>query len=661
MAQAGWEAGEPAPSRKVPRVGDIIGGKYRVERVLGRGGMGLVVSAHHVSLRHRVALKFLLPEGRTTPGALERFFREAQAAAAIASEHIARVIDVGQTDDELPYFVMEYLNGIDLEALVETRGPMPVSQAVSYVIEACDALAEAHTLGIVHRDLKPGNLFLASRADGSTLIKVLDFGISKASEAGALGLNAKLTSSSVVLGSPRYMSPEHIRNTGAVDARSDIWALGMTLYQLLTGRLPFENEAVSALFVSIVTDPPVPPRAYRPEIPVELEYILLMCLEKNPARRPQTVAELVSLLEPLGSEPARLIAARILRRAMGNEAVDAPPAPDRPRVVDEDAQTLTGPRAAAPASRGVATEGAQGVSTSAPPTQPSAVDPPPAAAIATSVRPAAAGPSPAATIAAPVPPAAVAASAPPAAARWPAAAVGSAPPPYGSAPPPRGSLPPPRGSLPPPCASLPPPRGSVPPPCASVPPPRGSSPPPYASVPPPYASVPPPYASVPPPYASVPPPHGSVPDAGGRRSRRSAALPAAAVLAVLLGGAAALAWLGSGASPVAGAPTAGEAAPRGAPAQDGPAASPAGEAPAAEAPGDSPLPPSAIFTPPAAAVAAAASGFAAAGAALAPSSSARAARPRAVLAPPAPPATGGEPGAGGEAPATRSARLREHR
>ncbi|WP_437727054.1 serine/threonine-protein kinase [Sorangium sp. So ce861] len=576
---------EPAPSRRIPRVGDIIGGKYRVERVLGRGGMGLVVSAHHVSLRHRVALKFLLPEGRATPGALERFFREAQAAAAIASEHIARVIDVGQTDEELPYFVMELLNGIDLEALVETRGPLPVEQAVSYVIEACDALAEAHTLGIVHRDLKPGNLFLASRADGSTLIKVLDFGISKASEAGALGLNAKLTASSVVLGSPRYMSPEHIRNTRTVDARSDIWALGMTLYQLLTGRLPFENEAVSALFVSIVTDPPVPPRAYRPEIPVELEYILLMCLEKDPARRPQTVAELVSLLEPLASERARLTAARILRRAMGNETVDAPPPPDRPRVVDEDAPTLTGSRGAAPGTWCVVAERAQG---SSPPTQPSAVDPPPAAAIAASV-------PPAVTIAASVPP-------PSASPDAPSAAVAS----------------PPGGPLAPTAA---------------------------------------------PSERHERDPAG---DARGRRGRRSAALPAAAALAVLLGGAAALAWLGRGAAQVAGAPPAGEAASRSAPGRDETAAMPA----ANEAPEASPLPPSAILTPPAAAVAAAASGFAAAGAALAPSSSARPARPRAVLAPPAPPAAGGEPAppttsgepaAGGDAPATRSVRLREHR
>ncbi|HTN82664.1 MAG TPA: serine/threonine-protein kinase, partial [Sorangium sp.] len=374
MAQAGWEAVEPASWRRIPRVGDVIGGKYRVERVLGRGGMGLVVSAHHVSLRHRVALKFLLPEGRTTPDAVERFFREAQAAAAITSEHTARVIDVGSPDEELPYFVMEYLNGIDLEALLETRGPLPVEQAVSHVIEACDALAEAHALGIVHRDLKPGNLFLASRKDGSTLIKVLDFGISKASDAGVFGANAKLTASSVVLGSPRYMSPEHIRSTRMVDARSDIWALGMTLYQLLTGRLPFETESVSALFVSIVTDPPVPPRAHRPEIPVELEFIILMCLEKDPARRPQTVAELATLLEPLGSEPARRKVARILRRAMGNETLDGLPAPDRPRAVDEEAETLSGPRDVAPASRCIAIERASVPTPSSPPTQPSAAD-----------------------------------------------------------------------------------------------------------------------------------------------------------------------------------------------------------------------------------------------------------------------------------------------
>ncbi|WP_437649373.1 protein kinase domain-containing protein [Sorangium sp. So ce362] len=604
MAQASWEAVEPASWRKIPRVGDIIGGKYRVERVLGRGGMGLVVSAHHVSLRHRVALKFLLPEGHTTPSAVERFLREAQAAAAIASEHIARVIDVGQTDEELPYFVMEYLNGIDLEALVETRGPLPVEQAVSYVIEACEALAEAHALGIVHRDLKPGNLFLASRADGSSLIKVLDFGISKASEAGVLGSNAKLTTSSVVLGSPRYMSPEHIRNTRTVDARSDIWALGMTLYQLLTGRLPFENEAISALFVSIVTDPPVPPRVHRPEIPVELEFILLMCLEKNPARRPQTVAELVSLLEPLGSESARLTAARILRRAMGNETVDAPPAPGRPREVEEDAQTLTGPRIAALGR-------AQGWATSTPSTQPSA------AATAASVPPAASS----------WPAGVTAASVPPAAGSWPAATAASMPPPQASVPP---------ASAPWPTATL-----------ASVPPPQAFAGATSAA----RASRP---DELPAPAATPSEPRESSPagDARGRRGRRSALAPVAAALVVLLGGAAALAWLGRGAAPVAGAPPAGEAASRAAPAQDEPAA-----ALADETPGASPLAPSVLLTPPASAAAAAASGFAAAGAALAPSSSARPARPRAVL---PPPATGAEPAASGDR-TTRPVRLREHR
>ncbi|WP_129346801.1 serine/threonine-protein kinase [Sorangium cellulosum] len=355
MAQAGSDTAEPASWRRIPRAGDIVAGKYRVERVLGRGGMGLVVAAHHVSLRHRVALKFLLPEGRGAPDAVARFFREAQAAAAIASEHIVRVIDVGHTDQEVPYFVMEYLSGIDLEALLDRQGPLPVERAVSHVIEACEAVAEAHALGIVHRDLKPGNLFLASRSDGSTLIKVLDFGISKACESGVLGPGAKLTtSSSVVLGSPRYMSPEHIRSPRSVDARSDIWALGVTLYQLLTARLPFDTEPVSALFVSIATDPPAPPTAHRPGLPVELERVVLMCLEKDPARRPQTIAELATLLEPLGSESARRKVTRILRAAMGDVTLDAPAAPVRPRIVDEDAQTLPGPPGGPPAPHGLA-------------------------------------------------------------------------------------------------------------------------------------------------------------------------------------------------------------------------------------------------------------------------------------------------------------------
>ncbi|WP_438019357.1 serine/threonine-protein kinase [Sorangium sp. So ce315] len=584
MAQAGSDAAEPASWRRIPRVGDIIGGKYRVERVLGRGGMGLVVSAHHVSLRHRVALKFLLPEGRTTPGAVERFFREAQAAAAIASEHIARVIDVGHAGEELPYFVMEYLNGIDLEALVERRGPLPAEQAVSYVIEACEAIAEAHALGIVHRDLKPGNLFLASRKDGSTLIKVLDFGISKASDAGVFGADAKLTTSSVVLGSPRYMSPEHIRTPRAVDARSDIWALGMTLYQLLTGRLPFETESVSALFVSIVTDPPVPPRAHRPEIPVELEYIILMCLEKNPARRPQTVAELVALLEPLGSEPARRMAARILRRAMGGETEDALPALDRPRAVDEDAQTLTGPREAAPASRSVVIERTSAPIPSMPPTQASPGDVAPTTARSPSAPPVASPPAPAAPSAppaSPVPAAPTAPSAPPAA--DPLSATAARP-----------------GERQAPAAV----RSAL-----------------------------------------------AAGDARARHGRWRAVAPVAAALVAILGGAAALAWRGRAAAPVAPAPPAGEAAAPVTAAPDGPAA------PAGADPEPSLLPPPEAILAPAAAAAAAESGFAATSAALTPVSSARPTRPR-----PAPPAAGGaEPAAAGEPAPARSARLREHR
>ncbi|WP_437993366.1 protein kinase domain-containing protein [Sorangium sp. So ce145] len=601
MAHAGSDAAEPASWRRIPRVGDVVGGKYRVERVLGRGGMGIVVAAHHLSLRHRVALKFLLPEGRTTPGATERFFREAQAAAAIASEHIARVIDVGQTDDDLPYFVMEYLNGIDLEALLESRGPLPVEQAVSYVIEACEALAEAHSLGIVHRDLKPGNLFLASRKDGSTLIKVLDFGISKASEEGVLGLNAQLTASAVVLGSPRYMSPEHIRSTRTVDARSDIWALGMTLYQLLTGRLPFETESVSALFVSIVTDAPVPPRSHRPEIPLALEWVILMCLEKDPARRPQTIAELATLLEPLGSESARQTVARILRRAMGNEAVDAPPAPDRPRAIDEEAETLTGPIGPTRGSRHSVSEQAKERASSMPPTRASVAPP----SLATAASPS-------------MPPARVSVA--------PLTLTATASP---SVPPARVSVVP----LTPTAAASP----SVPP--AQAP----------AAGPPSVHTLPPDESLAPTAAPSRRGERAAAGDPQGRRRRSLVAPLAAAALVALLGGMAATAWLGRGAAPAAGAPPAGEAASQAAPAQGEPSA------PSSEEPGPSSLPPPDVASPPTAAAAAAASGFATAGAALAPLGSAKAGRPRAVLAPSSPYPASSEP-----AP-TKATRLREHR
>ncbi|HEX6765337.1 MAG TPA: serine/threonine-protein kinase, partial [Polyangiaceae bacterium] len=187
--------------------GDVLADKYRVERVLGVGGMGVVVSAHHVHLKQRVALKFLLPDLASNPNVVERFLREAQSASTIRSEHVVRVSDVGVLASGAPYMIMEHLEGSDLAKVLLERGRLPVTRAVDYVLQAMEALAEAHGAGIVHRDLKPSNLFLTERADGSPLIKVLDFGISKVTKSDGDASSRSLTRTAGLMGSPLYMSP----------------------------------------------------------------------------------------------------------------------------------------------------------------------------------------------------------------------------------------------------------------------------------------------------------------------------------------------------------------------------------------------------------------------------------------------------------------------
>ena len=198
--------------------GDVVGGKYRVERVLGRGGMGIVVAATHVHLRELVALKFLLTPGGQTSQVMARFLREAQITAKMRGQHVARVTDVGVLPNQVPYMVMEYLEGSDLRRIVRSRGPLPVEEAVDYVVQACEGVAEAHALGVVHRDLKPSNLFVSTGRDGAPLVKVLDFGVSKLSQ--LLDEAAQeLTGTGMLLGSPRYMSPEQLRSSASVDGR----------------------------------------------------------------------------------------------------------------------------------------------------------------------------------------------------------------------------------------------------------------------------------------------------------------------------------------------------------------------------------------------------------------------------------------------------------
>ncbi|WP_437308502.1 protein kinase domain-containing protein [Sorangium sp. So ce388] len=303
--------------------GEVIAGKYRVDRVVGRGGMGMVVAASHLFLPQRVAIKLLLSD--ESPALVQRFLREARAAARLKGEHVVRVLDVGELESGVPYIVMEFLEGEDLSDVIRARGQLDVAEAADYVLQACVAMAEAHAAGIVHRDLKPANLFLTTAPGGAKLIKVLDFGISKEMPSGGEGGGASLTQTREVLGSPIYMPPEQMRSSRSVDARSDIWALGAILYRALVGRPPFEAPALAELVLQVASAEPVPPSALRSDLPLELEGVILHCLQKDPARRPQTVADLALALAPFapaGGQERAERAARILK---------APPAtPSRP-------------------------------------------------------------------------------------------------------------------------------------------------------------------------------------------------------------------------------------------------------------------------------------------------------------------------------------------
>ena len=309
MTSAAPASGAP----EIPAPGELVAGKYRVTRVLGRGGMGCVVAAQHELLNQQVAIKFLLPHAAADEQFIGRFLREAQTAATLRSEHVVRVLDVGTTPSGAPYMVMEYLDGMDLGARVDREGPLPISDAVDYILQACEALAEAHATGLVHRDIKPPNLFLARRSDGSPLVKVLDFGIAKAPSAASI----KLTSTGMTMGSPCYMSPEQIRDFRAVDARSDVWSLGATLHELLTGSPPFAADSFAGLCVAVATEPPTPLRAARPDAPVGLEKVLHHCLQKLPARRIPDVGALARELLPYASPRAEISVERIHRLLAG--------------------------------------------------------------------------------------------------------------------------------------------------------------------------------------------------------------------------------------------------------------------------------------------------------------------------------------------------------
>jgi len=276
-------------------IGDVVAHKYIIEHIIGQGGMGVVFAARHGELERRVAIKFLLPEFAEQSMAAERFRREARAAARMRGEHVCRVLDVGTLGTGIPFMVMEYLEGHDLASELGARGKLPIDEAVSYVLEACEAVAEAHVAGIIHRDLKPANLFLENRADGSRRVKVLDFGVSKSLLELKDGRSA-LTRTSNLVGSPLYMSPEQLDSARDVDARADVWALGVVLFELLTGDPPFQGETIPQLVAAVLQDTPLRTSQLRATLPPGLVQVLERALAKPREQRYASVADLAEAL-----------------------------------------------------------------------------------------------------------------------------------------------------------------------------------------------------------------------------------------------------------------------------------------------------------------------------------------------------------------------------
>jgi len=291
----------------------LIAGKYQVEKVLGAGGMGVVVAALHLDLERRVAIKLMLPEVASHADSAARFLREGKAAVRLKSEHVARVLDVGRLDTGVPYMVMELLEGADLSDLLQARGPLPVHEAVDYILQASEAVAEAPAVGIVHRDLKPANLFVSRDAHGAPCVKVLDFGISKVRSAdGTSDRSGAVTSTQTVMGSPLYMSPEQMRSARQVDARADVWGLGAILYELLTGQTLWSCESLAEVCAAVLTSPSPRVRALAPHVPEGLEAAILMCLEKDVNQRMPSVKALVQAIAPFASPLGRVSADRVL-------------------------------------------------------------------------------------------------------------------------------------------------------------------------------------------------------------------------------------------------------------------------------------------------------------------------------------------------------------
>ena len=312
--------------------GFVLAGKLRVERLIGQGAMGVVYEATDITLRRRVAVKLVHPDHLGDPEKRLRFGREAYAVARLESIHVTRVLEISELDDGTPYLVMELLDGSTLDEILARSGPAQVHVALDWILQALDAVGEAHAIGLVHRDLKPANLYLARHTDGMPIVKVIDFGLVKDMSAAA----PKLTATGSTMGSPAYMAPEQIDPGRTIDARTDVWSIGVTLFELVTGTLPFDGESIPAMLRRIFHDDPTPLRARRPDAPAELEEAVAKCLAKDPDARFRDGADLRRALSAIRARlPQVSDATKTVRLSDSSPLALAPPAmvvPARPRV-----------------------------------------------------------------------------------------------------------------------------------------------------------------------------------------------------------------------------------------------------------------------------------------------------------------------------------------
>ncbi|HKY41278.1 MAG TPA: serine/threonine-protein kinase [Polyangiaceae bacterium] len=319
-----------------PAVGSLLLGKYRLEAVLGEGGMGVVYAARHLQLEERVAVKLVRSEHANTVKLAARLVSEAKATVRLKNDHVVRILDAGTLEDGQPFIVMEYLEGEDLSKWRGRQEQPPLAQTIDYLLQACEAVAEAHSLGIVHRDLKPANLFLQSTATGAR-IKVLDFGISRILD--TTGKMSGATSTHSLVGSPAYASPEQLTTPELVDTRTDIWSLAVVCYELLTGKSPFSAASLALVCTRVLHDTPPRLRVLRRDAPAALERALMLALQKRPQKRPQTIREWAEELAPFGSPAARESLTRI--QAIKPVPLAALLTAHRPIDADPSARTLT--------------------------------------------------------------------------------------------------------------------------------------------------------------------------------------------------------------------------------------------------------------------------------------------------------------------------------